>query len=243
MKVHLKGTFDDGEVFDDSTDDQPLTIVLGKGEVMPALENGIQGMHLGEEREFRVEDAFGKYNDESRIIDVPRNQVPPDCKIGVELRTQDGRIGKVIALTSDTARLDFNHLFAGKAANYWVKLVSCAEVAPIRELAWHSLSPGDGRTKPQHGDRVTVHYTGMLAATGRVFDSSRIKGEPFTFKVGYGKVIPGWENGLLEMSLGERCELSIPYNMGYGVRGTDSIPSSSDLIFDVELLKINDRQP
>ena len=112
-----------------------------------------------------------------------------------------------------------------------------------------TLEPGDGTTFPSEGQSLTVHYTGTLAADGTEFDSSRAKGVPFTFVLGAGKVIRGWELGLASMSLGQRCRLAISAEAGYGksgcedranASGTGVIPPHADLIFDVELLDIDD---
>ena len=114
-----------------------------------------------------------------------------------------------------------------------------------------TLEPGDGATFPSEGQSLTVHYTGTLAADGTEFDSSRAKGVPFTFVLGAGKVIRGWELGLASMSLGQCCRLAISAEAGYGKRGcedranasgTGVIPPHADLIFDVELLDIDDRR-
>merc|ERR1719473_1538644 len=100
--------------------------------------------------------------------------------------------------------------------------------------------PGDGKTYPAKGQKLTMHYTGVLAKDGKKFDSSRDRGQPFTFQIGVGQVIQGWDRGVMKMSLGERAKLKIPANLGYGSRGAGgAIPPDADLIFDVELLKIN----
>merc|ERR1711964_664935 len=87
---------------------------------------------------------------------------------------------------------------------------------------------------------------GWLKAKGKnsVFDSSRTKGRPFKFVIGRKpRVIKGWEEGVLQMSLGERAELDIPSNFGYGARGAGGvIPPDADLIFDIQLLTINGEQ-
>merc|ERR1719159_334147 len=99
---------------------------------------------------------------------------------------------------------------------------------------------GDGVHFPQRGDSVTVHYVGMLK-DGTVFDSSRDRGEPFTFTIGRGQVIRGWDQGVITMSLGERAVLHVPSYKGYSDQRVGAIPPNSDLDFDVELLAINDR--
>lgn len=103
------------------------------------------------------------------------------------------------------------------------------------------LRRGDQGTFPRRGDNVTVHYTGKLASSGKVFDSSRERGEPLTFKIGKGKVIRGWDQGIVEMSLGERGILRVPAYKAYGTDGAGegAIPPNSDLDFDVELLAVN----
>ena len=94
---------------------------------------------------------------------------------------------------------------------------------------------GDGEM-PQHGDNVKVHYTGKLI-DGTVFDSSVERGEPIAFTLGVGQVIPGWDEGIMMMSKGEKGVLYIPYYLGYGDRGAGNvIPPFATLIFEVELI-------
>ena len=102
-------------------------------------------------------------------------------------------------------------------------------------LIYIVVEAGDG-PKPQPGTRIQAHYTGKFLS-GRVFDSSVQRGEPFEFEVGMGRVIKGWDEALLDMQKGEKRILIVPSHLGYGERGHPPvIPPQATLVFDVELV-------
>jgi len=104
-------------------------------------------------------------------------------------------------------------------------------------LKYVILKEGDG-PKPEKGDVVMVHYVGTLE-DGKKFDSSIDRGEPISFAVGTGRVIPGWDEALMMMSVGDKWKLIIPPELAYGERGYPGvIPANATLLFDVELVEI-----
>jgi FKBP-type peptidyl-prolyl cis-trans isomerase len=104
-------------------------------------------------------------------------------------------------------------------------------------LQIEDLSTGSG-TEATEGRTVSVHYTGTLT-NGEKFDSSLDRGRPFEFTLGAGRVIKGWEQGVLGMKVGGKRKLTIPPELGYGARGFPPvIPANSTLVFEIELLGV-----
>jgi FKBP-type peptidyl-prolyl cis-trans isomerase len=120
------------------------------------------------------------------------------------------------------------------------KAAPSAPAAPEAPLDIKTTAPGTG-TGAKAGDTVAVDYIGTLADGGKEFDRS--KGQPFTFKLGGGQVIKGWDQGLIGMKPGEKRTLTIPPSLAYGDRGhPPQIPAHSTLKFEVTMEKITPGQ-
>ena len=117
-------------------------------------------------------------------------------------------------------------------------LVVGVGVALAATLGIEDLAPGDGAAAAP-GDTVAVHYTGWLT-DGTKFDSSLDRGQPFSFVLGAGQVIAGWDQGVAGMKPGGKRRLTIPPELGYGDRavGGGLIPANSTLVFEVELIEV-----
>ena len=120
--------------------------------------------------------------------------------------------------------------------------VATAAVTTPTGLTYLVTFRGTGRA-PQAGEEVAVHYTGLLT-DGTVFDSSRTRGQPITFRLGEGRVIKGWDEAVARLRVGDRATLIIPPQLGYGTRGAgDVIPPDATLIFIVELVSVGGAGP
>jgi len=114
--------------------------------------------------------------------------------------------------------------------------VTVPDGAPPKKLEEKELVEGTG-PEAKSGDEVTVQYVGVNYKTGKEFDASWDRGEPFSFTLGAGEVIPGWDQGVAGMKVGGRRELIIPPELGYGSAGSPpAIPPNETLIFVVDLL-------
>ena len=107
------------------------------------------------------------------------------------------------------------------------------------ELGIDDLVAGDG-DEATAGKKVTVHYVGVAFRTGDEFDASWNRGQPFSFKLGAGQVIPGWDQGVAGMKVGGRRRLTIPSAMAYGARGAGNVIAPHEpLVFVVDLLAVD----
>ncbi|EFX74650.1 hypothetical protein DAPPUDRAFT_231271 [Daphnia pulex] len=126
-------------------------------------------------------------------------------------------------------------------------LISCLFIVASTfadELKVDVISVPDAcESKSKNGDILSMHYTGTLL-DGTKFDSSLDRNQPFQFQIGAGQVIKGWDQGLLDMCIGEKRKLTIPAELGYGDKGAGNIiPGGATLLFDVELMGINQAPP
>jgi peptidylprolyl isomerase len=115
--------------------------------------------------------------------------------------------------------------------------VAVPDGAPPKKPAIRDLEEGSGPAA-KAGDEVTVQYVGVDFKTGKQFDASWDRGEPFSFVLGNGEVIAGWDQGIEGMKAGGRRELIIPPNLAYGSQAVGEIAPNSTLVFVVDLLAI-----
>lgn len=137
VKVHYTGKFEDGTVFDTSNERGPLEITLGSHDVIPGVENAVEGMQEGEKKQVTVpcEEGYGQH-DEQQVLDVPKDKLPDDVEpqegMVLEGQTQDGNTIRlqVVEVAEDTVKVDANHPLAGKTLVFDLEL---AEVEKQQE--------------------------------------------------------------------------------------------------------------
>jgi len=207
--VHYTGKLTNGEKFDSSVDrNEPFTFTLGMGEVIAGWDEGIALLSKGAKATLRV---------------------PPELGYGARAM---GPIPANSTLVFDVELIDFEKAPTIEPYPIEGKKIHTTESG----LQYIIVQKGNGK-KAEAGKQVSVHYTGYLE-DGTMFDSSVKRNSPFVFPVGAGRVIKGWDEGVLLMSVGDKYRFIIPANLGYGNRDMGPIPANSTLLFDVELLEI-----
>ena len=180
-----------------------------------------------------------------------RRKYQPSRTMKIALAVCAVTVGTVAALSIGNRRTFVAKSVAGSAAAVggvaFQPLVARADEDPYKDyittesgLRYTVVKEGTGAV-PNPGDTVKAHYTGWLDSfdSEKKFDSSRDRNRPFTFRVGAGQVIRGWDESFSTMSVGERRKIILPPRLGYGDRGAGGIiPGGATLYFDVELLGI-----
>lgn len=202
---------DDGDRFIvSSADNQPISFTVGALDIVfPGWDEGVSSMQEG-----------GK-----RLLVVPSDlalgtqgggDIPPDATLVMEVELLEVVEPPEPIAMEEVDPDDYIETESG--------------------LMYYDVVEGDGAS-PEDGQLVIVHYTGWLE-DGTQFDSSVERGEPFTFPIGQGGVIAGWDEGVATMKIGGKRQLVIPSDLAYGDGGSGPIPPGATLIFDVELLDI-----
>ena len=211
VKVHYTGKLEDGTQFDSSVDrGEPFTFELGAGMVIKGWDEGFSLLHIGDKAVLKIPPHLG-YGERGA-----GGVIPPNATLIFEVELLE--ILPVVKVEKFDTK--------GKISS---KTESGLEYILVEE--------GNG-IKAAAGNTVSVHYSGYLE-DGTMFDSSVKRDQPFSFVLGMGRVIPGWDEGVAMMKIGDKVQLIIPAVLGYGERGAGGvIPPNATLIFDVELLEV-----
>ncbi|MGN6816771.1 MAG: FKBP-type peptidyl-prolyl cis-trans isomerase [Solirubrobacterales bacterium] len=219
---------------------KPLTFTIGKGEVIEGLEQGVEGMEVADRREMVIPPEL---NTGPR---VPAG-IPPHTRViiladmlraqGEEEEPAEEEPAEEPSQEKPAKKSGGGELSKAEASKIKKPKVTYPQGSPPKKMLVRDLKIGKGPTA-EAGDEVTVQYVGVDYKTGKEFDSSWSRNEPFTFNLGAGEVIQGWDQGIEGMKLGGRRELIIPPELAYGSQSVGSIKPNSTLVFVVDLLAV-----
>ncbi len=208
----------------------PMSTKQFDGDLFEALAM----MHLGDSASFMI-------NAETFFLKTAGFPEVPPFAIGVEKLLFNVKLDKIQTEAEIQADFEAEMLEAQSEEDVKIQEYLTANniTAQPTESGMYYIEEVKGTgAKPIAGDKVKVHYTGMLL-NGQKFDSSVDRGQPFEFTLGVGQVIRGWDEGIALMNIGSKGKLVIPSRMGYGERGAGrDIPPYAPLVFEVELLDI-----
>ncbi|MFN4082398.1 MAG: FKBP-type peptidyl-prolyl cis-trans isomerase [Bacteroidia bacterium] len=230
LQIHMIGKTEDGDsvIFDSYKNNKPFYIPAEE----PTLKSMLALLHKNDSAMFKVS-ADSLYN---KSFGSPR---PPFIKEGenlvfylklVNLYNQTELQQEI-----DRQNMAFIEKDSVAMADYVSKMTDVKQTAS--GIFYKTIKPGKGK-KPVKGQKVQVKYKGMLL-DGTVFDETK-EGQPdFTFNLGLGQVIQGWDEVVALMQEGEEIQTVIPWRLAYGDRGMGPIPQFSSLVFNIELIKVN----
>jgi FKBP-type peptidyl-prolyl cis-trans isomerase len=218
VSVQYVGTLADGTMFDTSHKrKKPFTFTLGEGRVIKGWDQGVPGMKVGGKRRLTVpaELAYGARK---------KGKIPPNSQLTFTI--------ELVEATPPLPPPKDSSAFTGEPLR---------RTELERGLVVEDYADGEGRVA-EAGNKVSVHYTGMLD-DGTVFDTSVARKKPLTFLLGNDMVIDGWDLGIVGMKVGGLRKLIIPAELAYGDKSKPKIPPNSRLTFTVELMAVKDAPP
>ncbi len=210
---------------------KPFTFTLGKGEVIEGWEEGLSGIEGGDRREMVVppDETKGKLPSgipQGKTVIFVVEPTPSYAALKKKQEKEEAEAEKS------------KHHSKAKSPPQTKPAVKVPSGPPPQKLEVKDLKEGEGPAA-EAGDKVKVQYVGVDYKTGKEFDSSWSRSEPFSFTLGAGEVIKGWDQGIEGMKAGGRRELIVPPGLAYGSQKTGSIAPNSTLVFVVDLLEIN----
>ncbi len=246
MEVYLGCTVNDTAVIIPAMEN---VLQLKESQFAGDLFEGLAMMHKGDSASFivNIDSTFKKLMGQPQLpegftsndvmrFNVRVNDFYPESEYAMHMAAKVKKVNEERIAKMKEEHAEETAAAAQQLAEYLAK--NKIEVEPTPSgLVYVMTQEGNGE-KPESGQMVKVHYTGKLL-DGTVFDSSVERGEPISIPIGVGQVIPGWDEGIMMMSKGEKGVLYIPYYLAYGDRQAgDKIVPFSNLIFDVELIDI-----
>jgi len=210
VKVHFTGKLVDGRIFDSSVErNQPFEFVLGMKQGIPGWDESFTYLKVGDKAQITIPPEMG-------YDDTPMPKIPAGSYLVFDV--------EVLDVFKDFAPKQF--ITKGKTT---VKTAS--------GLEYCILDQGTG-TRAEKGKTVEVHYTGFFE-NGDIFDSSVLRGQPISFRIGAGMVIQGWDEGIALLNAGGNALLTVPFELAYGEAGRPPlIPPKARLIFNVEVVSV-----